>query len=167
MRKHLSHAIKLIDDRSYGEHISYKLCATIRTASGKKLVSQGFNRSFCGHFRTQLCSIYSIVDFSNAIHAEADAIDKAKALGYHKSLEGASIFVARKKPDGSIGTAKPCEKCLQFICVHNLKRICFTIDNETYGIWDLPNSANNGGGGAIPFEELLKNQENEIRIKYW
>ena len=137
MRKYLYQTLELIRKRKYDEYISYKLCATIRESHTNKLISVGFNRSFSGH-HCEISNKRSIYDYHcNAVHAEQDAICRAKRQRQRNQLLGSTIYIARIKPNGLIGNAKPCEYCLQFIMKHDVSRICYTLNEDEYVVVHL------------------------------
>eukprot|EP01084_Bolivina_argentea_P010935 20409_1 len=137
MRRYLKQTINLIGKRKYDEYVSYKLCATIRKSETNELISCGYNRSFSGHY----CEIFNkmnVFDYNcNAIHAEQDAICKAREKRLKYQLCGSTIYIARVKPNGLIGNAKPCEYCLQFIIKHNVSKICYTLNDDQYIVLNL------------------------------
>ena len=134
MRKHLLHCIDLLKNHNFDDYISQRLCATIRSDYGNhELISIGFNRSYSGHFCENL-NKYRIIDYCPSIHAEADAIIKARMNNLKYQLNDATLYIARMKNNGNIGCAKPCNFCLKFIIKHKLKKVCFTIDNNSFGI---------------------------------
>jgi len=57
-----------------------------------------------------------------SIHAELAAILNA----HPESLEGATIYVARKLKNGQNGTARPCPACMQVIRAVGIRRIVYT-----------------------------------------
>ena len=59
-----------------------------------------------------------------AIHAEIDAIIKAKA-----DLKGASILVVRVNNNGELRMAKPCKYCMMYIDYVNIKNIFYSNRN--------------------------------------
>lgn len=137
MKRYLHQTLDLIRRRKYDDYISYKLCATIRKSHTKELISCGYNRSFSGHH----CDVFNgktILDYNcNAIHAEQDTICKAREKNMKYQLNGSTIYIARMKPNGCIGNAKPCEYCLQFILKHNVAKICYTLNDEEYILLNL------------------------------
>ena len=134
MRRSLRQTVELINKRKYDEYISYKLCATIRKSVDNKLLSCGYNRSFSGH-HSEIFNKVNILDYHcNAIHAEQDAICKAKEKRLKNELRGSTIYIARIKPNGEIGNAKPCKYCLQFILKHSVSNICYTLNEDEY-VW--------------------------------
>ena len=84
---------------------------------GKKLISQGINRS-----KTHPKSIHPY----SAIHAEFDAVCKAKG-----TIEGATMYVARLLADGTKGMSKPCPHCQKLIENSGIAEVIYTdVDGE-------------------------------------
>jgi pyrimidine deaminase RibD-like protein len=64
------------------------------------------------------------------VHAEVHALRQMKY-----QADGCVMFIARCLKGGGIGLAKPCANCQTVINDSGIKRVVFTIDNSTYGIW--------------------------------
>jgi tRNA(Arg) A34 adenosine deaminase TadA len=45
------------------------------------------------------------------------------------------MFVARKMRNGQIGLAKPCQHCQTLIRASGIKRVVYTVDDQTIGVW--------------------------------
>jgi len=70
-------------------------------------------------------------DHSNcSIHAEIRAL---RQMNYE--ADGCIMYVARVLKGGGIGLAKPCATCQQIISDAGIKKVHFTIDETTEGIW--------------------------------
>jgi len=72
--------------------------------------------------------------YPNSIHAEADAILKAKT-----TLKGSSMLVVRLDAESNFTMAKPCPYCMDYINYVNIRTVYFTIsenelENCTIGI---------------------------------
>lgn len=170
MRKYLLHCIDLLkknksfDLGSTSSYICQRLCATLRSEQSQELISYGFNRSFSGHYCVN-SDKYRICDFVPSIHAEANAINKAKL---HKSfshkVNNSVLYIARlkNKQGDEIGCAKPCIFCLKYIIQNNIKKIYFTIDNDTYGILNC--CGNNSSILTQKIDEYLKTQQENYTI---
>jgi pyrimidine deaminase RibD-like protein len=65
-----------------------------------------------------------------SVHAEIHAL---RQMNYEAS--GCTLFVARIMKAGGIGLAKPCHNCQQVIEDAGVKRVIFTIDEHTEGVW--------------------------------
>jgi pyrimidine deaminase RibD-like protein len=65
-----------------------------------------------------------------SVHAEAHAL---RQMGY--SARNCTMFVARALKGGGIGMAKPCQYCQELIEDSGIKRVVFTIDEDTTGTW--------------------------------
>ena len=85
---------------------------------GKKLVSQGINRS-----RTHPKSIHPY----SAIHAEFDAICKARS-----KIKGAKMYVTRLLADGTKGMSKPCPHCQKLIEESGISEVIYTDSNGDF-----------------------------------
>jgi len=60
------------------------------------------------------------------LHAEVDAINRAKKILTVSELSKATLVVIRIKKDGSYAMAKPCEGCQDCINHHNIKKVFYT-----------------------------------------
>lgn len=70
-----------------------------------------------------LSEFYKIQGHASTVHAEIDAILlKRKKLRF----EGAKIYVARVRSDGTVGNAKPCEMCQHVLFNYGIKKAYFT-----------------------------------------
>ena len=70
-------------------------------------------------------------DHSNcSVHAEVHAL---KQMRY--SASGCVMYVARILRSGGPGLAKPCETCQSVIAAAGVKRVLFTVDSQTHGVW--------------------------------
>ena len=67
-------------------------------------------------------------------HAECNAVQKARSK---IDLRGAKIFVARIRPRGELGMAKPCVLCQHVLARYGIQRALFSIDDKSYGIMKL------------------------------
>ena len=63
-------------------------------------------------------------------HAEVNAVQKARNK---IDLRGAKIFVARLRPRGELGMAKPCELCQHVLVRFGIQRALFSIDESSFG----------------------------------
>jgi len=63
---------------------------------------------------------------ANTTHAELDALIGCR---WYDSVQGASIFVARLRADGSAGTARPCDQCQNILRETGIKRMYYTTGN--------------------------------------
>lgn len=63
------------------------------------------------------------------IHAEIEALRNAPRAS------GGTLYVARIGRNGKIGLSKPCADCRKAIIEAGVKRVVYTIDEETYGTW--------------------------------
>ena len=68
--------------------------------------------------------------FMRSTHAEVRAITNCGA----ENLEGASIYVFRATADGKPALSKPCSNCLTRIKEYGIKRVYYSIDENSYGV---------------------------------
>lgn len=61
----------------------------------------------------------------NMLHAECDALLRCG------DAEGTEIIVARSKPSGKPGLAKPCEVCQGILRRFGVRKVFYTLDSET------------------------------------
>ncbi len=76
--------------------------------------------------------------WENSCHAEESAI--RQRLRYSKktsALEGATLYVARIKPGGSTGLAKPCASCEALIRQVGIRKVIYTTNCSTPGVYHL------------------------------
>lgn len=64
-----------------------------------------------------------------SLHAEIDALKRCG--NSHK----ATLFIARIGRNDKIGMAKPCQSCQDSIKKSGIKRVIYTVNNETYSVW--------------------------------
>lgn len=119
MHKFLKLAFEEAKSHPYDRTLEYNLCAVI--ASGGKVMSIGFNhRGWNG-----LSEFYKVQGHASTVHAEIDAILlKRKKIRF----EGAKIYVARVRSDGTVGNARPCEMCQHVLFNYGIKKAYFTTD---------------------------------------
>lgn len=65
-----------------------------------------------------------------SVHAEIHAL---RQMNYN--ARNCTMFVARVLRGGGIGMAKPCANCQLIIIDSGIKRVTFTIDEDTSGTW--------------------------------
>lgn len=65
------------------------------------------------------------------LHAEVQAIRASD----RDSLNGSSIFVYRRRKDGRIGKARPCEHCMKELKRVGVRWIYYSIDEYPY--WEV------------------------------
>lgn len=63
------------------------------------------------------------------IHSELHALIGVDS----RKLCGATIYVARRKRTGEIGLAKPCSECEKLLRQYNIKRVCYSRNNNEIG----------------------------------
>ena len=97
---------------------------------GGSIISTSFNKenynSFGARFRKLECG-----DATH--HAELGCI-----LGVNKSkTNGSTIYVARINPRGEFRLSKPCEMCYHILRHCGVKRVVYTIDNDTISSYKI------------------------------
>lgn len=102
----------------------------------KSILSRGYNKSF--RFAHNLHPKYT--RYPNSIHAEVDAILKAR-----KSLKGAEILVVRLGKRGELRLALPCVYCMSYLQDIGIKRVYYS--DRLSGISDM----------KITEENIIKN----------
>lgn len=101
------------------DHYQYKLGAAV--VRNGKIISSGYN-----HLRKTNPQIISIGRSNfKTVHAEMDCIFKLKNK---ELLKGATIFVYREKKDGTLGCARPCPICFNFLAFYGIKKIIYSTD---------------------------------------
>lgn len=101
---------------------------------GGKIVSASFNRygysSFAKRFRIGEEIKEKPV---NTIHAEWGCI-----LGQsNKVISGGTMYVVRINSFNSFRISRPCPICEQMMRFVGIKKVVYSIDDETYGIWKM------------------------------
>jgi tRNA(Arg) A34 adenosine deaminase TadA len=105
---------------------SYRLAAAIIYKG--KIISYGYSQ-----YKTHPAMIkYGRNGESIFLHAEVDAINKAKKRISEHELKKATLIVVRHKLEENgkkhemFGTSKPCSGCAQCIKEHGIKRVVYT-----------------------------------------
>jgi deoxycytidylate deaminase len=127
VRRRLDSAINRLNDRyvSYlGETklISFH-CALIYV--GGSLVSTGFNKEKANSFMMA----FAHHEFVQSVHAECDAILRVRKK---IDLTGSRIYVAKLGRNGNVGNSKPCPMCELVLRRYGIKRVYFTLDEDSY-----------------------------------
>ncbi len=78
---------------------------------------------------------YAHHDDMHSTHAEVAAIMRVRKK---VDLEGAKLWVARLKRTGEVGLSKPCPMCQEVIARHGIRRVHYTIDDNTFATWRVP-----------------------------
>lgn len=131
LHKHLQNALALAEAYEYDTIQAYHFAALV--VRGGSIISAGYNKSstnsFVEHFADR---VKGQRNFCLSTHAEMDAVLRARGK---TDLNGAKIFVARKKrDDGLPGLARPCVICEEVLRSYSIKRAFYTIDSHHYGI---------------------------------
>ena len=66
----------------------------------------------------------------STLHAEEAAIIKMLQSRRQHLLIGADLYVSRVRPNGSIGLAKPCDRCMELIKSVGIGRVFYTTNEE-------------------------------------
>ncbi len=150
MHKYLKRAVSLCVEHKHDDALKSKHCAIL--VMGGTVLSVGYNR----HKIHGMIIKFRRNQHTCTIHAEMDAILKATQgitnNSKEGSLRGAKLFVARvrwknlcaKKEEEDntqeslpvIGNSQPCPMCACIIHTYGIKKVYFTLDNETeaYGV---------------------------------
>lgn len=98
------------------EHdVTHSLCALV--VSKNKVLSVGYNQP-----KTHPISADSKMQ---QLHAEMHALLKCG------DADGADVVVARSKPSGKPGLAKPCDVCREILRRFGVRKVFYTTDSET------------------------------------
>lgn len=76
----------------------------------------------CNRIRNDPDVVENSKYFLCTVHSEVAAI---KAAG---DVSGAKLFVARRRRDGGLGLAKPCDRCMKVIRASGVRRVFYTDD---------------------------------------
>lgn len=77
------------------------------------------------------------------VHARNGSSERVQPLVHaerrllRKAGRGSIIYVARRRRDGRIGLARPCEWCLTAMRRRGVKRVYYTISDQEYGTYDF------------------------------
>lgn len=97
------------------EHdVTYQLCALV--VSKNRVLSVGYNQP-----KTHTISAETPMQ---QLHAELDAIVRCQ------DTEGSEVIVARIKPSGKPGLAKPCEICEKIMRRFGIRKVFYTVNSD-------------------------------------
>jgi deoxycytidylate deaminase len=99
------------------QDITHQLCALV--VSKNRVLSVGYNQP-----KTHPISKDTTMQ---QLHAEMHAMIRCA----DKDLLGADVIVARTRPSGKPGLAKPCEVCEGILRRFGVRRVFYTVDCET------------------------------------
>lgn len=68
-------------------------------------------------------------------HAEMAAINLVKR---RIDLTGTKMWIARLTKTGHLGMSKPCPTCQEVIARHGIKRVTYTVNDDTHAVWRVP-----------------------------
>lgn len=111
--------------------------STFKRARVGALVSKGGRILATGHNYIGHCSVVAR-PFKESTHAEVAAIAKLLRARRASDLDGCIIYVARIGRNGLCRLAKPCGNCQELISAVGIKRVVYSIDNNTVGVIDVP-----------------------------
>lgn len=122
-------------EHEYDPSMDYRLCALI--VSGGNIVSSGFNK----RGGSQLQEYYRTTDRAISVHAEVDAILRARRK---IDMTGSKIYVVRllrtdRHGKPVYGMARPCEMCSDVLYAYGIKRAVYSVDSNTYGVTNIVN----------------------------
>jgi deoxycytidylate deaminase len=135
MHQYLKLAVKQALNHEYDEGIQYKLCAVL--VKGGNVVSIGFNQrktnAFVEHYTDRVRG--GGRSYCLSTHAEMSCVIQARNS---TDLTGCKIYVARIRSDrsnhGITGMAMPCPICRNVLLSYGIKKACYTIDDNNYGV---------------------------------
>ena len=97
-------------------------CVVVR---GHRIISSGHNSKDSVHaFQARIDKEYFNCECAGVLHAETDAL--LPLIKSKIDLNGASIYVFRRMKDGSLGMARPCQRCMKVIRKCGIKYINYT-----------------------------------------
>lgn len=106
-------ALQLAD--TIDRNVTHQLCALV--VKKNRVLSIGYNSS----------KTHPIMDTRmQMIHAECDAILRCPEA----VVDGAEVIVARIKPSGKPGLARPCEVCEKILKRFGVRRVFYTTNSE-------------------------------------
>lgn len=95
-----------------------------------RIISIGFNQMKSHPFAAEYCKNPDAI----FLHAETDAIFKAKKKLTEKEMSKSTLVVVRVKSDARgnkiFGIAKPCFGCESCISDYNIKTLIYTLDSK-------------------------------------
>lgn len=127
--RYLDKAIReLKKEKDPDTRLSTYHCAVI--VSGGRVISIGRNK----YKYHEVMDAFSHSNFTCTIHAEADAVIKARGK---VDLTGCKIYVARLGKNGKIGLSAPCKVCTAILQAYGIKKAFYTVDENTYAVTKL------------------------------
>jgi len=102
-----------------GEHdadVTHQLCALV--VSKSKVLSIGYNKP-----KTDPISKDTTMQ---QLHAEMSAVKRCR----EGELQGVDVIIARCRPSGKPGLAKPCKICEDILRDRGVRRVFYTINSE-------------------------------------
>jgi len=91
----------------------------------KHVIGAGYNRE--NHpflYRHQVLKLHP----KHGMHAEVSALYGAD------NVEDGILYVVRMRKDDSIGMAKPCDSCIQFIRICGVKRVIYSEQDGSFNL---------------------------------
>lgn len=128
--RHIIAALEVIKDNGFDARLTAFVGAVI--TKGGKIVSSATNSVRYASYPVR----YAHHDDMHSTHAEVAAIMKVRKK---VDLDGAKLWVARLKRTGDVGLSKPCPMCQEVIARHGIHRVYYTIDDNTFATWKVPN----------------------------
>ena len=92
---------------------------------GGSVVSVGINRPKMNSY----VHFYGNHENCGSVHAEIDAIFRARRK---VDLRGSKMYVARLTKRGQVGLAMPCKMCRRALQRYGIKRVYYTVDENTH-----------------------------------
>ena len=133
MNKYLKLAYKSALAYDYDPSLEFWLCAVL--VKGGSVLSIGYNQ----RETHALIDAYRASEFCNTMHAEVDAVLKARKK---IRLEGCKIYVIRLRRDKTLGMARPCAMCRACMSAYGIKKMFYTLDEHgTFAVESLKNES--------------------------
>lgn len=98
---------------------------------GGNILSIGINRPKMNSY----VKFYGNHENCGSIHAELDAIFRVRRK---IDLSGCKLYVARLTKRGVVGMSAPCGMCKRVIQSYGIKRVYYTVDENTYAVMKIP-----------------------------
>jgi deoxycytidylate deaminase len=67
----------------------------------------------------------------STLHAEEAAIIQMLKSNRQHLLVGSELYVSRVRPNGTVGLAKPCSRCMDLILSVGISRVHYTTNDKT------------------------------------
>jgi tRNA(Arg) A34 adenosine deaminase TadA len=119
---------KAIDEVEYDNRMKSNLAAILVKAGA--IISIARNRLNTNAYTR----LHAYRDEHASVHAEVHAILQIRRK---IDLRGCVMYVARRMFNGSTAMARPCPMCQKALQDHGIKRVFYTIDDDTYAVMNV------------------------------